>query len=205
MTGLLALLLALAGGPPPTYLAERVVFAGGETRRVSLFRDGTVVLAWSRPGKDKLVRTRRLLPSELDVLRQVVSESYAQLGAQAGVSQGVGSAQVELRVAPVGCDPLIVRYPLASATMLATVRLGRALDELETVLMSGGPVREDLRGWEPQVGDCVELEDGRIVSIVEIVGASSGSIYRLRVGESPASVYVPEEELRRRAVRRVKP
>lgn len=203
MSVLLGLLFALADGPPPTYLVERVVHVNGEVRRVSVFRDGSFALAWSRPGQEKTVLRRTLLPSELDVMVQVVGESYSEVSKQVGLAEGAGSALVELRVAPPGREPVVVRYPLESALNLVASRLCKALDELEAVLLSGKPVREDLRRWQPQVGEWVELEDGRLVSIIESLEAGAGLIYRLQIGDGPASVYMPAEELRRLAVRRV--
>jgi hypothetical protein len=201
-----ALLLVLAAAAaPPTYLVERVVSADGGVRRVSVFRDGTAVLAWSNQGAAKTVRTRHLTEPELAVLAQVVRECYAELKKGGAMGEGLGSAFVELRLAPVDLEPMTVRYSLAAVPMLVADRLARAVDEIETLLLTGKPEREDLREWQPQLDEWIELDDGRIVKIIETMKAGESQLYRLQIGNGPLTISMVEEELRRLAARRVQP
>lgn len=202
----LALILALCLGDtaPPTYFVERVLRVGDEVRRVSIFRDGNAVLAWSKPGQDKIVLKRTMTDAELEVIAQVVGESALELRSGAAVGQEVGEASIEVRLAPRGGEPLVVRYPLAAVPMRWASRLGKMLDEIETTLLTSKPGAEDLREWTPTVGEWVELQDGRVCLIAETHDGGGSTIYRVQVGDGPVSVYMVLDELRQQAVRRVR-
>jgi len=201
---LLSTLLAVAA-PVPTYLVERVVTAPGQSRRLSVYRDGWAALVREQPGEEKSVVWRQLGEVELRVISQVVEECYPELAdgqTQVGILMG---SSVELRVAPPDKPPVTMRFPLGAVTNLVTTRLGQALDGLERALATERVTREDLREWVPSVGDVVVLEDGRRVRVVEELESDAGQILRLVVGDGPANVFMSVAELRRAAVRKVKP
>jgi hypothetical protein len=198
----LVLALAVQVSPPPSYLVERVVSSETGTRRVSVFRDGTAVLVVRpRVGEPRLVKTS-LTQVEFGALLQVVEEAYRGLE-QAAPSEAPGEATVELRLAPPGHAPLIVRYALSAVPTVGAVRAGQAMDALETRLASPHPTREDLSGWLPQVGDRVELEDGRVVEVTDVLTAGAAPLIRVRVGQGPVVAFFKLDELRRLAVRRL--
>jgi len=204
----IAALLAVAAAtatPAPTYLVERVVTINGAVRRVSVFRDGTTVLAYRMPGAEPIVVNVRLEPVELRVVAQVVDESYAELARRERVPDALGEGSIELRLAPLDRVPLTIRLPMTAAPSFGAARLEQALDQLEARLASGRPERENLSLWMPQIGERVELEDGRIVEVTELYDSGDGLLARLRVGEGPVAMFMRVDELRRAAVRRVKP
>ena len=86
---------------------------------------------------------------------------------------------------------------------MAASRLTQALDGLEARLTRVNVTREDLRDWEPTIGDRVELEDGRTVEVLDFLISGETVLIRAQVGEGPASIFLSAEELRRRALRRV--
>jgi len=198
-----ALLLVLAlGGAPPTYLVERVAASAEVSRRVSVFRDGTAVLA-VRPagGEPQLVR-RRLDPVALRSLLQVIDETYQDLREFAGFEGGPGEARVELRLAPPGREPLEVDLPVAAVRSLAGSRVMAAIDDVDAWLSSYRPGQEDLGLWQPEAGERVELADGTVVEVLAVF--NDGQVVQVRVGEGPAEMYYEVGELRARAFRLVR-
>jgi len=203
MTAALLLVLAGAAAAPPTYLVERVVTLGGGSTRVSVFRNGVAVLSRSGGSGQPSVVRQQLADVELSVLAQVVEECYPELVRFGDLGGGPGEGQAEVRLAPEGKDPLVIRYSLTSAPSVASSRLSKALDGIEARLAGTNVDREDLRAWMPAVGERVELEDGRIVEVLEVLPVETGALIRAQVGDGPASIFVSADELRRLALRRV--
>jgi len=203
---LLAVLLAVEpAAPPPSYVVERVVSAGGQTRRLSLFRDGAAVLSTGPEHGEKRVLRQTLGAVEQGVIAQVVAECYPDVARFATVGEAPGAGTVELRLAPPGRPALDVVVPLTAARTLGVARLVQALDNLEARLARETRAREDLSAWEPAVGERAELEDGRVVEVVELLDADDKRLVLVRVGDGPSTVFMPEAELRRVAVRRIRP
>jgi len=200
----LALGIAVAAAPAtPTYVVERVVRTGGEMRRTSVFRDGIAVAVREKDGVRTSFVRRPLTEIELQVIVQVAEEAYPDLERLAAPPGGAGLGSVELRLAPPGREPLTVRVAAGSVPVLGAARLGQALDNLEAEMGRLQGAREDLRGWQPRVGERVELDDGRTVLVLEVLGSPNGNVLRLQIGDGPTSIFMGEGELRRVAVRRV--
>ncbi len=199
-----ALLVALAAGQAPSYLVERVVATGAETRRLSVFRDGVAVLATGAVEQRKVVRFG-LEPVELRSLLQLLEECVGELSALPPATSRPGEGSVELRLAPPGHAPVVVRHSLAEVPSAAEARLAQALDAIETMLAARQPGWQDLRGWEPAVGDVVELDDRRVVRVIELLAGSETPLARVLVGDGPLTIVFAVDELRRHAVRRVPP
>ena len=197
-------LAAAAAGYQPTYIVERVVKVGDEYRRTSVFRNGMAVVLREKGGKRTHFARQELTDVEVRVITQVVNEAYADLQRSPGPDTGTGLGTVELRLAPPGKEALTVRLPLGSVEVLGAARIGQALDGLEAEMERFGGEREDLRGWVPQVGERVELEDGRIVRVLEVLYGQKAIVIRLQIGDGPTSVFMTQEDLRRNAVRRIK-
>ncbi len=198
------LLLVLAAGTTPSYLVERVVSAGAETRRLSVFRDGVAVLATGAGEQRRIVRFS-LQPVELRSLLQLLEECVGELEALPPVAPRPSEGTVELRVAVPGRGPVVVRHSLAEVPSAAEARLAQALDAIETLLAARKPEWQDLRGWQPAVGDTVELDDGRVVRVVELLAGSETPLARVQVGDGPLVMMFAVDELRRHAVRQVTP
>lgn len=192
-----------AGRPVPTYLVERVIEAGGQARRVSVFRDGQAVLVRRIHGGDPDIRRVELTDDEMRVITQVVEECYADLVRNLPPAAPVGQAQVDYRLAPPKGEPLFFSVPLAGAGTTASVRLGLAIDALEERLSSERLDVEDLSGWEPTVGDRLELMDGSHVIVKRVFRRGQSVVVQVDVLRSPLSVFWDLDELRRVAVRRL--
>jgi hypothetical protein len=197
-------LVAAAAAADPTYVVERVVTVGGEVRRTSVFRNGVAVVAREKAGEKKRVLRQPLNEIELQVLTQIVEESYPDLTRFGSVSQSPVEGMVDLRLAPPGREPLTLRFPLSGVQSLGVARIGQALDGLEARMTGPGGIREDLRGWQPNVGDWLELEDGRVGQVIEVAPNGPDFLVRVEIGTGPASIFVSDEELRRITVRRIK-
>jgi len=198
-----ALLALVAAAPTPTFVVERVVTVGERTVRVSVFRDGVIVLARGGPGKPNEVLRQTLTPVELQVVSQVVEECYPEVERFAAAGQAPGAGSVELRLAPAGREPLTVKFALLAAPSLAMGRLGRSLDALEARLARDAIPREDFTDWRPAVGEWLQLEDGRVVKVIELLTAGDHVVVEVQVGDGPALQFINESDLRRAAVRRV--
>lgn len=203
MIGALLLALAAAAAPEPTYVVERVVTMNGTVTRVSVFRNGVAVLARRRAGEAENLVRQPLSEVEIKVVTQVVEECYPELARFGTVGDTPGPGRVELRVAPPGRDPLLIRYAVTAAPSLALSRLTQALDGLEARLVATRVTRDDLSMWEPVVGDRVELEDGRIVEVLSVVPNPDSVVVHVQVGGGPATFFITDNGLRRLAVRRV--
>ncbi len=206
MTIAAIVLVAAAAAPaaaPPSDRVERGVTVGGAVTRVSVFRNGVAVLARGAARERPAIVRQPLTDVELQVLAQVVEECYPELARFAPAGQAPVAGTVELRLAPPGREALGLRFPVTAAPGVAAARLMQALDALEARLTRSGVTREDLRAWEPKVGERVELEDGRTVEIVDVMSGDGSPVVRAQVGDGPASVFLGVEELRRIAIRRV--
>ncbi len=202
----LALTVGLAlGGAPPTYLVERVVTIGQQTRRVSVFRDGTAVVAIRDGLREPTVIRQRLHGIEMQVLLQVLGECYDDLARVRPPGYAPGGGWAEWRLAPPEREPLIVRVPQAGTPMAVVVRLAQALDGIENRLMTEPGGREDLSQWLPKAGERVLLVDGRTVEVRSVSDSSVGVLIGVQVVDNPISQVFTLEELRRQAVRRVSP
>lgn len=205
---MIAVLLAaaLAATPPPSYLVERVVSVAGQTRRVSVYRDGVVALVSRRsPTAEPQVVRVPLDPAELRTLIEVVDESYDELARAGTLGEAPGASTVELRVAPVDKPPLILRLPFSGVKTVAAAHLLQTLDALETRLASDQPYREVFDAWIPTPGERVELKDGRVVEVLDVLESGGGLMVSVRDGTNPTSRFIALDELRRQAVRRVRP
>ncbi len=206
MIAALLLASAVAAAPPaPTYLVERVIVAGGQTRRVSVFRDGMAALVRRTGGGHARVSRRRLDPTTLEVVRQVVDAAYGELAGAAGLESPPGDDTVELRAAPPGRPALTVRLPLGGVTGPEVLRLGIALDDVESSLADLPPGAEDLSRWVPRPGERVLLLDGSVVLVEAVHDDGEKVVVRVSIGDGVATVFYELEELRRRAVRLVAP
>jgi hypothetical protein len=198
------LLVAAAAPPEPSYIVERVVTVGGETRRISIFRNGVAAVVREKAGEEKHLLRQPLTEVELQVLTQIVEESYPDLARLGSPGQSPVEGSVELRLAPRGREPLVMWFPPTGVQAIGAARIGQALDGLEGRMTRPGGIREDLREWQPTVGDWLELEDGRTVQVIEVLPNGPGLLVRAQIGNGPASIFVSDQELRRIAVRRVK-
>jgi hypothetical protein len=201
---LLAAAAAFGPGPAPSYLVERVVTTGVETRRLSVFRDGVAVLA-AGAGEQRRVVRLGLQSVELRSLVQLLGECLPELAALPPATPRPGEGSVELRLALPAHEPVTVRRSLAEVPSAAEARLAQALDAIETTLAARDPSWQDLRGWQPAVGDVVDLDDGKRVRVVELLAGSETPLARVLVGDGPVTIVYDIDELRRHAIRRVAP
>ena len=195
----------VAPAPPPTYLVERIVTVGEDSRRLSVFRDGTAVLV-RRVGRTVVEELRRELAIlEQDALGKVVAECAAEFDRAGVFDRGPGDGTVQFRLAPPGREPRSWTLPLAAVPNLATARLASVLDGLERALAAQGASRGELGTWQATPGDRLELEDGRIVTILEVHDTESGAVAKVQVGAGPLTFFTAIVDLRRMAVRRLEP
>jgi hypothetical protein len=154
-------------------------------------------------GEPTVVR-HELAQIELQVVIQVVEECYDELRALRPPSYAPGGAWIELRMAPAGREPVVVRLPVAGTPHSEVVRIAQALDGVEIRLKDYPGDREDLSQWVPQKGERVRLVDGRVVDVTSVFDSSAGPLVGIRVVDSPIGQVLTLEEIRRLAAARVK-
>ena len=201
--GLGLLALSAAAQPEPSYLVEREIEAGGQYRRVSVFRSGQAVLVRRIEGREPDIRRVGLSGEELRALSQLLEECYASLTQERLPSARVGQVYAHYRLAPPGREPLALSIPLAGVGTPASVRLGAAVDGLEGRLATERLDIEDLSAWEPAVGERLELQDGSRVVVRRVFRRGETVVVHVDVLGAPTSVFWELDELRRLAVRRV--
>ena len=199
-----ALVLALAVAPS-TYIAERIVTIGQETRRVSVFRVGTAVVALRDGLGEPTVIRQRLSQIELQVVIQVVDECYEELRRMRPPAYAPRGSGGGLRRAPTGREACRGRLPAAGTPVAAVVRIAQALDGVENRLISFPGDREDLSQWFPAVGERLRLVDGRVVDIRSVTDRSAGPLVGVQVVDNPVSQVFTLDQLRRSAAGRVRP
>ncbi len=192
-----------AVAPAPSYLVERLVSIGGEVQRVSVFCDGTAVLVMRSADAEPKLLEANLNAVERRVIEQAVADCVVELERLGTTSDVEGPDWIELRLAPPGRAPLVVRTPVNAIRSLQASRLMGMLDNLQQELKAGRRTREDLSAWVPEMGQRVEIEDGRILEVADWVDVTSDAPVLLHVVGAPVSEYWALAELRRRAVRLV--
>lgn len=204
MTVALVCLMLLAAPSEPSYVVERIVRIGGEVRRVTLFRDGVGVVHTRAADGEQTLHHAPVGELVSRQVEQVVREVYPEMQRFVAMGQGPRGGEVELRLAPPGLEPRIVRLSLQTAPSAATARLSATLDALEERILKDLAPAEDLQEWEPRIGERIELDDRTILTVLDVFdSAAGGQTVRLRQGNAPVSLFMDLNELRRRAVRRV--
>jgi hypothetical protein len=104
------------------------------------------------------------------------------------VVDGSGRGVITTRVG--GAAPRRIEYWSLGAHDLNLGRLVAALDDLALRVWESNPAEEELRGWEPAVGDVVELITGERATVVEVRG---DGVIVLDIERSPLREEVPPD------------
>jgi hypothetical protein len=157
-----------ASGQVPVPVVERTVTRGELATRVSLFSNQVVVVT-TRYGDEQVFARRITLPDDEYVVYLATFESNAQKLDERPITSQVSTsnAEVVLRL-HVGPDtPRSITFSPMSGVKLPLANIMLALDDLEQLVFEMSPSAEELRTWEPQKGDRVELLNGHFATVVE--------------------------------------
>jgi hypothetical protein len=166
---LLSQALVTSSPPTPTPLrapgvvVERVVDFGPLTRRLTLFTNRVAVVS-IREGERQVV-LRRLTLGENEYAAYIVAvarclEQIPESSASPADAESFGHGVITTTVG--SGPPRRVEYSNLAALDLATGRLVAVLDDIGERVVTSAPGEEELRGWEPAVGDLVEVVTGEL-------------------------------------------
>ncbi len=198
----LALLLTITPAPEPTPtlgpspVVERLVTMGPRLTRVSLFDNRMAVLSISGKESEPFFRQLTLSEQEYVVYVTAISGDGAiAVGTEEYLLASWDSkAVVRIYLENGGVREIV--YAPASTVGLPLRRILDALDDIERQLVEISPSFEELRHWQPQTGDLVELYDGQRAKVIDIL---DGTV----VLETPGNAIVVTEEQRPDVIRRL--
>lgn len=159
----------------PTAVVERVVSGDRQTVRLTVFNDRVAVVSKQEDGEQVFFRLLTLEAEEYEALREVVLAD-APAAAAAALRRGAGVGGARARVRIVMDDGSVVEIPYQTGTLLdlAGARLVAVLDDLEDRVSEVSEYYEQLRAWQPEKGDLVELVTGVRARVVDV--HSDGSV-----------------------------
>jgi len=175
----------------PAPFLERLVTVGDRTTRLSLFDNRMAVVAVRENNRQVFLRKLLLDQAEYDIYRAAVRRDLEQVteGPSSALASDFGQGLIRVTLAPG--DTRRMSYSLASVPDLATGRLVATLDDLEQRVSEVSPSHEELRHWEPRVGDVVELYGGQRARVSEV--REEGFIFLEHQGTALIEVLSPEQ------------
>jgi hypothetical protein len=150
-------------------VVERVVEFGPLTRRVTLFTNRVAVVSVREGDRQLILRRLTLDENEYAAYVVAIARNLEQIPKGTGspvVAKGSGRGVITTQVG--GAAPRRIEYWSLGALDLHLGRLVAALDDLSQRVRESNPAEEELRGWEPAVGDVVELITGERATVVEV-------------------------------------
>jgi hypothetical protein len=165
---LAAMILQAPPSPPspaarvraPTVVAERLLTVGDTTVRLSLFSNRAAVVSKIERDRQVFFRMLTLTEHEFNVYLVALVRDTAAIGRFDRSSEGIGGARAVVRLQLTDGDPVEISYRSGEVLDLATARLVATLDDLERRVSETAPFHQQLRDWQPEKGDVVELVTG---------------------------------------------
>ncbi|MEX1311518.1 MAG: hypothetical protein AB1Z65_13925 [Candidatus Sulfomarinibacteraceae bacterium] len=162
----------------PVPVAERVATHLGRTTRVSLFSNHVVVVS-IRSESENYVHRATLELDEYMVYLQTLNRAIGEVGDTPVGSDVESRDSVTVLTVYLGPDaPRVFRYSPLSSLNLAVGKIASAMDDLENRALEALPGEYEIRQWQPEIGDCVELRQGGEACVTAI--SEDGSIVLMR-------------------------
>lgn len=162
----------------PVPVAERVATHLGRTTRVSLFSNHVVVVS-IRSDSENYVHRATLELDEYMVYLQTLNRAIGEVGDTPVGSDVESRDSVTVLTVYLGPDaPRVFRYSPLSSLNLAVGKIASAMDDLENRALEALPGEYEIRQWQPEIGDCVELRQGGEACVTAI--SEDGSIVLMR-------------------------
>jgi hypothetical protein len=153
----------------PTPVVERTLEVGGRQVRTTLFSNGVVVVSARRDGERVFFRQVELPEHDYMGYLTALQRDADELAARRTLPHASGTrgcGTVTLHVGPKA--PLSFSYSSLEIHDLTTTRLLGTLDDLEYQVMFREPTGAGIEGWEPEIGDVVQLRSGTRATVVEV-------------------------------------
>jgi hypothetical protein len=166
---LMVWLVTRAAAQAPLPVAERISRHGDTSTRVSLFSNQVVVVTISTDGQQGFMRRLTLPSDQYLIYLKILEDAAAELG-ERPVTSAVDTSRdrVDLTLNVGTREPRVLSFsPMATVT-LPLARIMGALNDLEQLARTASPSAEELRTWEPQRGDRLELMTGGFARVVDI-------------------------------------
>lgn len=176
----------------PVPVAERLTTHLGRTTRVSLFSNHVVVVSINSDTED-FIHQATLDFDEYMVYLQALNQAAAEIGAEPIGSHVESRESMTSLVLHVGPNaPMLFRYSPLSSLSLPVSSISSVMDDLQNRALAALPGEFEIKQWNPEIGDCVELRQGgsACVSVV----SEDGSIVLRR--EDIAMTYTVSKENR---------
>ncbi len=153
----------------PSPVVERFLTIRDREVRTTLFSNGMVVVSGHRDGERIFFRQVQLESVEytgyLTALLQD-AKALAEADEYPTAEGSGGTGVVTLHVGPEA--PVEFSYSSMTINSLATTRLLSTLDDLEHFVMTHEPTGAGIEGWEPAIGDEVQLRNGGTATVVDV-------------------------------------
>jgi hypothetical protein len=154
----------------PNPVVERLRTVSGHSTRVSLF-DNRVAVVAARDSQDPpTIRRLRLSQTVYAAWLEILEQAYANVEPQ--IKSTTRSRDSSCRVVLyVGRGaPRIIDISPAGGVDLATGQVMDVLDAIEREVTSAPPWADQIRAWEPRIGDRVRLAAGPLATVIELPG-----------------------------------
>jgi hypothetical protein len=165
----LALIAAIhAAAQAPVPVVERITTRLDRTIRVALFSNHVAVVTIRSPSEDFFHRATLDYDEYMVYLQTIegLAETIGDHPVSSDVSSGDDSTVLIIHVG--GPEPRRIEYsPLASLN-LSAARIAAIADDIETRVLETLPGEHEIRHWQPEVGDCVELRLGGEACVAEV-------------------------------------
>jgi len=152
----------------PSPVIERVVSEGERRSRLSLFDNGVAVVAVAEDGREVLFRDVALERAELAAYLMAIARDVEQVEGSAKPTMGEHLAQGVIRIFGEDGRAREVRYASGVMLELPFARLVATLDDLEKRVAESPPFEDEVRSWQPQRGDVVELFGGELAEVRDV-------------------------------------
>lgn len=159
----------------PTPVVERILDVRDRQVRTTLFSNGVIVVSGRRDGERIFFRQVQLTADEYMGYLAALERDSIELSNAGELPTAGGSGGTGMVTLYVGPDaPLRFSYSSMTIQDLTTTRLLATLDDLEAQVVLREPTGAGIEGWQPTVGDMVQLRSGNRAKVVEV--GSDGTI-----------------------------
>jgi len=178
----------------PVPVAERITTRMDRSTHVVLFSNRVAVVTIRSDSEDFYHRAT-LDHSEYMLYLQTIEAEARNIGDDPVTSSiSTGDDRTVLTIYVGTRAPKVVHYsPLASLNM-STAKIASIMDDIENRVLATLPNEDEVRRWQPQVGDCVELRQGGEACVTEV--GDDGTIALVNSETSVATVIPPDERVR---------
>lgn len=178
----------------PLPIAERITTRLDRTTHVVLFSNHVAVVTITSESESFFHRAT-LDPSEYMVYLQAIEAESRKIGDDPVTSTvSTGDDHTVLMMHVGSRTPKVLRYsPLASLNM-STATIASIMDDIQNRVLATLPNEDEVRRWQPQVGDCVELRRGGEACVTEV--GDDGTIVLVDAETSVATAISPDDRVR---------